>query len=457
MQCCGLALSAHGDSLGPNRPIFQRQMGVLPEDSRALAVTEASQASRDDRENMQMHAQVPGATDVDERQQTVHQNAGRLDSRGLPMFGARCRSPSGHDDKSHCSSDSSGSRPSPRVPRRELTTSSSIQADAEAEKALFKATQSQKRDSVLLALERMDVGHPPSNLAPVADVPARSGERASPDILEETEQDQAWVEWQRDANQGRGPEPEVERTRSNDAMHPWAFAKTNSSGSGNSPFHSEAEQGEQHQGSAKAMPAERSFRDKFSGSMLSMFGLQQPDKTGRSLGSRGGNVGDTPSSSNFQSIFSFKSPKYLGQEAQIDEETPKSPEPEAPKTLKHIFETVAAQIQSQIDNAHITEWEDLYVSITGSRDEAINVSADLGETMVRLGISIPVSTLQETICEVCQSRGREPDGYHGTGVSLKIPVYHELNVDEFVDVMRVLTRKAQSDNKMIEARQIFTM
>ena len=426
-------------------------MGALP--GGALADMEESRTSRD-HENSEMHAQVPGATDVDERQESVRKNAGRIDSRGLPMFGSRRRSD--HDDESSCSSKNSGGHPSPRAPRRETTTSSSFRADEEAENAMFKASQSQKRDSVLIALERMDAGHPPGNSAPVADVPSGSGELASHAIAEDTEQDPSWVEWQRDANQGRGPTPEGDLGK-NDEVHPWSFSKTSSSGSGNREADGGAEQRGQHQGSAKEMPPERSFRDKFSGSMLSMFGLQQPDKTGRSLGSRGGHAGDTPSSSNFQSLFSFKSPKYVGQEAQINEETPTSIIQEVPMTLKDIFDKVAAQIQSQNDSAHITEWEDLYVSITGSRDKAINVSAELGETMVRLGISIPVSKLQETICEVCQSRGREPDDYHGTGVSLKTPVYHELNVDEFVDVMRVLTRKAQSDNKMIEARRIFTM
>ena len=28
--------------------------------------------------------------------------------------------------------------------------------------------------------------------------------------------------------------------------------------------------------------------------------------------------------------------------------------------------------------------------------------------------------------QVCSSRGREPDGWHGTGVSRKFPIYHEV-------------------------------
>ena len=53
------------------------------------------------------------------------------------------------------------------------------------------------------------------------------------------------------------------------------------------------------------------------------------------------------------------------------------------------------------------------------------------------------------------SRGRKPDGWYGTGVSLKIPIYHELNCDEFTEVMAMLTKTEDEQDRMMHARQIF--
>ena len=460
---------------------------------------------------------VPGRVDEEEAG-----DAGRRDSRGLPMFGPR--PPSGDDDGAGNRSDSSGSSPRYRKLDRQISSSSSFQAAEEAEVARvrsiesrkrdslaivgrpvatdaqlhrqgssFKASQeaeiarvrsveSGKRDSVMLAHERIDANagdrhreaeesiptdsHPVATGASSEQQPGYRGAAVSHPIIAADEKDDSWLaDWQADANQGRGVQ--LEGGTHDDTKlppHPWKMSHSDAIGSASSQRNQE--DGARHEQSEQGLGknTERSFKEKFSGSMLTLFGLGQSEKTGRTPGSRGANAGDTPSSSNFQSLFSFKSPKYVGQEAQIAVEAAEGSAGAAQTerqtsqaTLKQIFDLVAEQIMSQKDSAQVAEWENLFVTISGSRDQAINVSSDLGETLMRLGINIHMSTLHETICEVCQSRGREPDGYHGTGVSLRIPVYHELSVEEFVGVMRVLTKKTQRDDKLLQARQIFTM
>lgn len=65
--------------------------------------------------------------------------------------------------------------------------------------------------------------------------------------------------------------------------------------------------------------------------------------------------------------------------------------------------------------------------------------------------------MHEAVATVCLKRGREPDDYYGTGVSIKIPVFNELEVDEFVEVMFVLTDTAESDTqKIVASRTVFS-
>ena len=125
----------------------------------------------------------------------------------------------------------------------------------------------------------------------------------------------------------------------------------------------------------------------------------------------------------------------------------------AKSSLRAVFDKVATLLDSLKDDSLMADWENLFISISGSRSNPINVSADLGETLIRLGINIDIQNLQETIHSVCSSRGREPDAWHGTGLSAKTAVYHELSCDEFIAVMQILTKK--KDDKLMQARQIF--
>jgi len=157
-------------------------------------------------------------------------------------------------------------------------------------------------------------------------------------------------------------------------------------------------------------------------------------------------------------------------------------------TIKTIFDKVGAILTSQQEDANTKEWENLFISITGSRDSSINISADVSAILLRLGIS-DLRLLQETthkvanlhsrsrtkfsapvilqkqlleiimyfrtyVLQVCQSRGREPDAWHGTGVSLKVPEYHQLDCEEFMEVMAILAKSGVGDD-YIKARQIF--
>jgi len=49
------------------------------------------------------------------------------------------------------------------------------------------------------------------------------------------------------------------------------------------------------------------------------------------------------------------------------------------------------------------EFENLFISISGSRETALDVSRDLGETVIRLGINIDLRTMQNTIHQVFMS------------------------------------------------------
>jgi hypothetical protein len=69
--------------------------------------------------------------------------------------------------------------------------------------------------------------------------------------------------------------------------------------------------------------------------------------------------------------------------------------------LKQVFEQASGILTSKTESAQNAEWENLFASIAGHRDSTISVSGDLGETLIRLGISIEFRTLQQTIHKVC--------------------------------------------------------
>jgi hypothetical protein len=89
------------------------------------------------------------------------------------------------------------------------------------------------------------------------------------------------------------------------------------------------------------------------------------------------------------------------QEGDTVHNQPRPSDVEQHKTLKDLFAQASMILQATAKSAQNTEWEHLFVSIAGHRDSTISVSADLGETLIRLGIKIEVRTLQETIHKVC--------------------------------------------------------
>lgn len=102
-------------------------------------------------------------------------------------------------------------------------------------------------------------------------------------------------------------------------------------------------------------------------------------------------------------------------------------------------------------------FENLFLSIDKDGGGTVNVAGELGETLIRLGINVQVQVMHEAIAKVCIKRGRQPDDYYGTGVSIKIPVFNELEVDEFVEVMFLLTQVEETDtDKIVKSRTIFS-
>jgi hypothetical protein len=74
-------------------------------------------------------------------------------------------------------------------------------------------------------------------------------------------------------------------------------------------------------------------------------------------------------------------------------------------TIKTIFDEVGAILTSQQEDDNLKEWENLFISITGSRDSSINVSADVSAILLRLGIS-DLRLLQETTHKVANFHSR---------------------------------------------------
>jgi hypothetical protein len=74
-------------------------------------------------------------------------------------------------------------------------------------------------------------------------------------------------------------------------------------------------------------------------------------------------------------------------------------------TIKTIFDEVGAILTSQQEDDNMKEWENLFISITGSRDSSINVSADVSAILLRLGIS-DLRLLRETTHKVANLHSR---------------------------------------------------
>jgi hypothetical protein len=85
----------------------------------------------------------------------------------------------------------------------------------------------------------------------------------------------------------------------------------------------------------------------------------------------------------------------------------------------------------------------------------ISVLDDLGEALIRLGIAVEAAQLQQIIHEVCVKRGRGPDRWEGVGVSLKTPVYDELDLEEFVALMQRLSQGAGEVDPLVHLYRVF--
>ena len=70
--------------------------------------------------------------------------------------------------------------------------------------------------------------------------------------------------------------------------------------------------------------------------------------------------------------------------------------------LTRIFDLVGGMIKSAAIDSHTSEWQNLFISISGGVEHTINVSADLGETLLRLGINIEFRTLQAMLHKVAE-------------------------------------------------------
>jgi Ca2+-binding EF-hand superfamily protein len=101
-----------------------------------------------------------------------------------------------------------------------------------------------------------------------------------------------------------------------------------------------------------------------------------------------------------------------------------------------------------------TKYQELFNVIDKDKSGTINVSTELGETLIRLGLGIDASIMRDAINSVCTRRGRKPDGWYG--MNLSTPIYNEIDLDEFQEVMYSLSQDVANDLEHInKARKVF--
>jgi hypothetical protein len=134
---------------------------------------------------------------------------------------------------------------------------------------------------------------------------------------------------------------------------------------------------------------------------------------------------------------------------------------EAKQTPREQMKQLVGQISSRLKREHAELhrehcWE---LFDTLRHDTApggkISVLDDLGEALIRLGIAVEAAQLQQIIHEVCVKRGRGPDRWEGVGVSLKTPVYDELDLEEFVALMQRLSQGAGEVDPLVHLYRVF--
>ena len=116
--------------------------------------------------------------------------------------------------------------------------------------------------------------------------------------------------------------------------------------------------------------------------------------------------------------------------------------------------TLASKLEVEEKELRKKKYEELFYVIDKDKGGTINVSTELGETLIRLGLGIDASIMRDAINSVCNRRGRKPDGWYG--MNLSTPIYNEIDLDEFQEVMYFLSTDKLNDLEHInKARKVF--
>ena len=116
--------------------------------------------------------------------------------------------------------------------------------------------------------------------------------------------------------------------------------------------------------------------------------------------------------------------------------------------------TLASKLEFEEQEGKKKKYQELFYVIDKDKGGTINVSTELGETLIRLGLGIDASIMRDAINSVCTRRGRKPDGWYG--MNLSTPIYNEIDLDEFQEVMYSLAHDEASDLEHInKARKVF--
>jgi Ca2+-binding EF-hand superfamily protein len=101
------------------------------------------------------------------------------------------------------------------------------------------------------------------------------------------------------------------------------------------------------------------------------------------------------------------------------------------------------------------KYQELFAVIDKDKGGTINVATELGETLIRLGLGVDASIMRDAINQVCSRRGRKPDGWYG--MNLSSPIYNEIDLDEFQEVMYSLSNDDASELEHInKAWRVFS-
>jgi Ca2+-binding EF-hand superfamily protein len=105
--------------------------------------------------------------------------------------------------------------------------------------------------------------------------------------------------------------------------------------------------------------------------------------------------------------------------------------------------SLATKLELEEKDKKKKKYQELFSVIDKDKGGTINVATELGETLIRLGLGIDASIMRDAINHVCNRRGRKPDGWYG--MNLSTPIYNEIDLDEFQDVMYSLSHDDESE------------